>query len=508
MEQVPWWQSAVVYQIYPRSFADADGDGVGDLQGIRSRLDYLQWLGVEVIWLSPVFRSPMADFGYDVSDFCDIDPIFGTLADMDELIADCHARGMRLMLDWVPNHTSDQHPWFHESRSNRTNPKADWYVWRDEPANNWLCSFTNGASAWDFDERRGQWYLHCFLPQQPDLNWDNPDVELAMHDTLRFWLDRGVDGFRMDVVHLIGKQLDQDDAPGAIKRGYPHVPFNDVPVTHERLRGIRKVLDSYNGDRASVGEVYLLDEAKMAAYYGDHDELHLSFNFSFLWATWDAAGLRAKISNTLGHLEPLGAWPTWVLSNHDVPRHRQRYGGSEHVARLAAVMLLTLRGTPFLFQGEELGLVDAVVPEAQRLDPGGRDGCRAPLPWTPDAAHGWPGTPWLPFAPEPDVRNVASMQRDPASILHLYRDLLGLRRGHAALQSGTLEMLETGDHVLAYRRCAGSQRIVVAINMGHEPLAVSALAGATLLISTAGATTPATTTGIIAAQEAVVALLA
>lgn len=510
MEHVPWWQSAVVYQIYPRSFSDSNSDGVGDLQGIRSRLDYLQWLGIDVLWLSPVFRSPMADFGYDVSDYCDIDPIFGTLADMDELIADCHRRDMRLMLDWVPNHTSDQHPWFQQSRRDRTNPKADWYVWRDEPANNWLGSFREGTSAWQFDEQRGQWYLHCFLREQPDLNWDVQEVETAMQDTLRFWLDRGVDGFRMDVVHLIGKNIDVDDPPALVERGISHVPFNDVPVTHERLRSIRRLLDSYDGERTSVGEVYLLDEAAMAAYYGNGDELHLSFNFSFLWAKWDATRLRDKITSTLSHLDQRGAWPTWVLSNHDVPRHRQRYGGTEEVARMAAVMLLTLPGTPFMYQGEELAMVDAAVDPNTQLDPGGRDGCRAPLPWEPRAPHGWPHTPWLGFAPNPDQHNVATLQANGDSILHLYRNVLALRHAHPSLHRGSMRMIERDDHVLAYERTDGHQRVVIALNLSDEPSEVVQLASARLLITSQGAVADNDTLarqGMLGAQTAVIALL-
>jgi alpha-glucosidase len=239
-----WWKTAVIYQIYPRSFAESTTSpgpcpGVGTLAGVTERLDHLQWLGVDALWLSPIFRSPMADFGYDVSDYCDIDPTFGTLADFDHLLAEAHARGIKVLLDWVPNHTSDQHPWFQESRQDRTNPKADWYVWRDQPANNWHASFPKGEKAWEFDEQRGQYYLRCFLKEQPDLNWDNPQVEAAMHDTLRFWLDRGVDGFRMDVVHLIGKDLTKNDPPEAEARASTHVIYNDEPVTHERLRRIR-----------------------------------------------------------------------------------------------------------------------------------------------------------------------------------------------------------------------------------------------------------------------------
>ncbi len=502
-----WWQTSVVYQIYPRSFSDSNLDGVGDLQGVRSRLDYLQWLGVDVIWLSPVFPSPMADFGYDVSDYCDIDPIFGTIGDMDALIGDLHGRGMKLMLDWVPNHTSNEHPWFVESRADRTNPKADWYVWRDEPANNWLTAFGVGESAWEFDQPRGQYYLRLFLREQPDLNWDNPDVEAAMHDTLRFWMDRGVDGFRMDVVHLIGKDLSRNDSDDAIIANHGHVPYNDVPVTHERLRAIRRVLDEYDGDRTSVGEVYLLDEARMAEYYGSGDELHMSFNFSFLWARWEAAALRTRIRTTLSHLGPRAAWPTWVLSNHDVTRHRERYGGTEAAARVAAVMLLTLPGTPFVYQGEELGLVDAVVPPDRVVDPGGRDGCRAPIPWTAEADSGWPGGAWLPFAPEVDHRNVGTLQQETDSILHLYRSLLQVRRDQPALHRGTFAMMDRDDDAIVYERGDGERRCVVVLNLGADAIAIEDLQGATVLVSTVPRDPFSPSDGVIAANSAVVALL-
>lgn len=500
-----WWQSGVVYQIYPRSFADSNADGVGDLQGIRARLDYLQWLGVDVVWLSPVFRSPMKDFGYDVSDYCDIDPVFGTLADMDALIADCHGRGIRLMLDWVPNHTSSEHLWFLESRQDRINPKADWYVWRDEPANNWLASFPRGESAWAFDDIRQQWYLRCFLREQPDLNWDVPGVEQAMHDTLRFWLDRGVDGFRMDVVHLIGKNLRQNDPEAAVAKGFGHVPFNDVAVTHERLRAIRQVLDSYDGDRTSVGEVYLLDEARMAEYYGNDDELNLSFNFSFLWAPWKASALRDKIMATLRSLEPRGAWPTWVLSNHDVVRHRQRYGGSEWSARIAAVMLLTLPGTPFIYQGEELGLVDAVIPADRVVDQNGRDGCRAPIPWTSDAHHGWPTDPWLPFVSAASDNNVGSLQVETDSILNLYRNLLRIRHERAELQAGAFTMVDRHDDAIVYRRSLEGQICTVVLNLGGEAMSVSELVGHRVLVTTVPTDIGAASDGIVAAHSALVA---
>ncbi len=483
----PWWRTSVVYQIYPRSFADGDADGVGDLRGIRHRLDHLAWLGIDAIWLSPIFRSPMADFGYDVADYCDIDPIFGDLAEFDRLVADCHARGIRVVLDWVPNHTSIEHPWFVESRSSRDNPKRDWYVWRDlgpdgAPPNNWRAAFAVEEPAWTLDPTTGQAYLHCFLPDQPDLNWDHPEVEAAMLDTLRFWLDRGVDGFRMDVVHLIGKDLDTDDPASAGN----HVPHNDVASTHERLRRIRLLLDSYEGDRTSVGEVYLLDEAAMATYYGQDDELHLSFNFPFLWASWDAGQLRRRIDRTLEHLTPRQAWPTWVLSNHDVPRHRQRYGGSEAIARQAAVLLLSLPGTPFMYQGEELGLIDAVVPDDRIVDPGGRDGCRAPIPWTAAADHGWGPAPWLPFPPEASERSVERQVADPSSIVHLYRRTLALRRSSAALHSGGFRWLAAPDDVLAYERSdvATGERAWVVINMGPADRQVTLPGPGTIVLST------------------------
>jgi len=446
----------VIAQLYPRSFADTDGDGVGDLEGIRSHLDHLAWLGVDGIWLSPFFPSPMADFGYDVADYCDVDPLFGTLDDFDRLVHDAHARGLRVLIDWVPNHTSDRHPWFQASRSSRDDPRRDWYIWRDPapgggPPNNWIAAFT-GDSAWTFDETTGQYYLHLFLPEQPDLNWRNPEVVAAMHNTLRFWLDRGVDGFRMDVIHGIVKRDDLADVGGGLEQLLDDRRF-DPPAVHARLREIRALIDSYPGDRVSVGEVYILSTARVATYYGEGDELHLAFNFPPLYAPWDAAKWRQRIERVQQELDPRGAWPTWVLSNHDNPRHRTRYGGSEARARAAAVLLLTLRGTPFLYQGEELGLEDAVVPPERRVDPGGRDGCRAPIPWNVDPPHGWHGAePWLPFPPEAGARSVEAMAADPSSILHLYRRMLEHRRHSPALQLGSLTLLDAPDGVLCYVR--------------------------------------------------------
>ena len=513
----------MVYQVYPRSFADSAqapgaAPGVGTLAGLTSRLEYLQWLGVDALWLSPIFRSPMADFGYDISDYCAIDPTFGSLADFDELLAAAHARDIRVILDWVPNHTSDQHPWFQESRQDRTNPKADWYVWRDQPANNWLAAFPQGETAWQYDEQRGQYYLRCFLKEQPDLNWDNPAVEAAMHDTLRFWLDRGVDGFRMDVVHLLGKDLDLDDPPVCRERGWSHVPYNDQPVTHERLRGIRQVLDEYRGgdgaDRASVGEVYLLDEEAMSDYYGAGDELHLSFNFRFLWAPFEPAELAARIGRTVQLLLARNAWPTWVLSNHDVPRHRQRYGGGELEARMAAIMLLTLPGTPFIYQGEELGLVDAEIPSERVVDPGLRDGCRAPIPWDGSLLHGWNADPWLPFAPEAATRNVHAQRSDAGSILHFYRRLLALRAStpalHAGIGPGQFRLLhnpvpDDDGGLLAWSRTDGIDTVFTCVNPSDRPYPSGSLAGATILVSTDSSLDGSVVGGELPARAAFVA---
>lgn len=469
--QPPWWQTGVVYQIYPRSFADTRGNGVGDLPGVEAHLDHLAWLGVDAIWLSPIYRSPMADFGYDVADYRDVDPLFGDLDDLDRLLEQLHDRGMRLILDWVPNHTSDQHPWFVESRSARTSAKRDWYVWRDPapdggPPNNWVDAFT-GAPAWTWDETTRQYYLHLFLPQQPDLNWSNPEVAAAMQDVLVYWLDRGVDGFRADVVHLIGKDDDlADDPPDRV--GQHHAAFQNNEVTHAYLRDLRTMLDGYPGERMMVGEVNLDSTEAVATYYGHGDELHLAFNFALLHTPWDAEAWRASIERIDAAYAPRRAWPTWVLSNHDQPRHRSRYGSLRR-ARAAAVALLTLRGTPFLFQGEELGLADAEVPPERRVDPGGRDGARAPIPWTPDAPHGWAGAePWLPWPPAVGAHNAATQRSQSASTAQLYRHLLARRRASPALRHGAMTWLDTPPGVLGYRRSDGDDERVVLVNFADE----------------------------------------
>ena len=488
MTPVPWWQTAVFYQIYPRSFCDTDGDGVGDLEGIRRRLPYLARLGVDCLWLSPFYRSPMADYGYDVSDYCDVDPLFGDLAGFDRLLEEAHELGLRVIIDFVPNHTSDQHPWFVDARSSRTSAHRDWYVWRDPvasvdpggdpgpPPNNWRAAFGDIPS-WTWDAPTGQWYLHMFLPQQPDLDWSNPAVVEAMHGVLRFWLDRGVDGFRIDVVHALGKDSALPDQPPETRR-LPYSAVNDDERTHPILRDIRRLMDSYPGDRVTVGEVFLLSTSRVATYYGDNDELHLAFNFPPLFAPWDAPAWRTRIDQTIAALDPRQAWPTWVLSNHDNPRHRTRYGGSEARARAAALLLLGLRGSAFVYAGEELGLEDATIPPDRVVDPGGRDGCRAPIPWEPGPAHGWATTdPWLPWPPDAGSRSATVEEDDPASMLHLYQQAIAVRRASAALSRGTFAWKDAPAGVLMWERSWDGEDVLVALNMTGAPQPLSLPAG-------------------------------
>ena len=496
-----WWQRGIIYQAYPRSFQDGDGDGVGDLPGIVRRLDHLAWLGVDALWLSPIYPSPMADFGYDVSDYCAIAPIFGTLGDFDRLIAEAHARGLRLILDFVPNHSSDQHPWFLESRSARASPKRDWYIWRDPapgggPPNNWLSHF--GGGAWEWDEATGQYYLHSFLKEQPDLNWRNPDVRRAMHDALRFWLDRGVDGFRVDVLWLLIKD-DQfrdnppnpDWRPGSRSRTQL-LPLYDAdrPEVHEVVAGIRRVLDAYK-ERVLIGEIYLPPE-RLVAYYGqDLGGAHLPFNFQLLLLRWDAAEIARAISGYEALL-PAAAWPNWVLGNHDNRRVATRVGPAQ--ARVAAMLLLTLRGTPTIYYGEEIGMEDVPIPAdlvqdpAERNEPGlglGRDPERTPMPWDGSPGGGFTsGRPWLPLGPDHVARNVAALSDDPASILSLYRQLIALRRGSAALTLGAIEGVAAEGDVLTYRRHLGDECMCVLLNLGNAPRQASAPNGGQIVLST------------------------
>jgi alpha-glucosidase len=479
---------------------------VGDLEGVRRHLDHLVDLGVDGLWLSPIFPSPMADFGYDVADYCDIDPLFGSLEDFDRLLAEAHERQLKVLLDWVPNHTSDQHPWFLESRSSRDNPKRDWYVWRDsrgdEPPNEWTATFPAGP-AWTYDDVTGQWYLHLFTPEQPDLDWRNPEVVHAMHDTLRFWLDRGVDGFRMDVIHYIGKDPDappRDGRPGEMR------PVGDDPLTHELLRGIRRLIDTYDGDRLAIGEVYILDPGAVARFYGKSDELHLAFYFKPQFTAWKAEDWREQIGLVAEHFDAVEAWPVWALNNHDIPRFPTRLGGGDARAGAAAVLLLTLRGTAFMYAGEELGLEDAEVPPERSVDPAVfRDGCRAPIPWESSPPHGWAREEcWLPWPPDPETRNVASMRDDPGSILHLYRRLLRARHQSPALTRGDQKLIDVHPDVVAYERRSGDDVRLVMINMGSAEVEAPLPGEWTVEVSSNGKGEGGAFGGTLACDEAMI----
>lgn len=481
-----WWQRGVVYQVYPRSFQDSNGDGIGDLRGIIARLDYLADLGVDAIWLSPIFPSPMADFGYDVADYCDIDPRFGTLADFDDLLAAAHARNVRVILDFVPNHTSDRHPWFLESKRSRTSPKRDWYIWRDAapgggPPNNWVSDF--GGSAWEWDEASGQYYLHAFLKEQPDLDWRNPAVQSAMYDVLRFWFERGVDGFRIDVLwHLVKAAGLPDNPPNPDYRpemGEMHrvlqLHSTDQPEVHAIAAEMRRIADGY-GDRVLIGEIYLPVERLMAYYGAGGSGVHLPFNFQLVEARWDAPSLRAMILAYEAAL-PKGGWPNWVLGNHDRPRIASRVGEAQ--ARVAAMLLLTLRGTPTIYYGDELGLPSVEISADRAQDPRelrepglglGRDPVRTPMPWDPTAKAGFTtGEPWLPLHADHGERNVTRLDAERGSILELHRRLLALRRQHPALAIGAMRMLDAKSaDVLMYERTHGDERVLVALNLSAK----------------------------------------
>jgi alpha-glucosidase len=430
----PWWREAVFYEIYVRSFADSDGDGIGDLPGIRSKLPYLKELGVDALWLTPFYPSPDADHGYDVADYVAVDPRYGSLADFDALLADAHDLGLRVTVDIVPNHTSDEHPWFSEH--------PDYYVWSDRP-NNWPSTF--GGSAWTFDEARGRYYLHFFAPEQPDLDWHNPAVKAEFDRILRFWLDRGVDGFRIDVGHALYKNPDLRDEP----EPFPEAPYSpdwltsiDQPELHPLYREWRRLADGYDDDRVLVGEITFSDPGRLAPFVRS-DELHLAFNFTLLLEPWDATAIRNAIDRSREALGAVGAPPTWVLENHDVERLVTRYGGLGR-ARAAALLLLALPGPVFLYAGQELGLEEVDLPDGLRQDPvffrtngerKGRDGCRVPLPWDGDApAFGFTtGDPWLPIPEGWRRLAVATQDRDPESTLNLYRRAIGLRPRNGGL---------------------------------------------------------------------------
>ena len=499
----------VVYQIYPRSFLDTSGDGIGDLAGISAKLDHLVWLGVDALWLSPIYRSPMADFGYDVADHTDVDPVFGTLADADALIAAAHERDLQVWLDYVPNHTSDQHPWFQASRSSRDDPKRDWYVWRDPapdggPPNNWRAAFAE-APAWTYDEATDQYYLHQFLPEQPDVNWANPQLREAMLDVLRFWKDRGIDGFRADVVHLIGKDPAYPDDPpevaGVGRAGHHHLPEATAP----HLRAIRETLESPPA-AVMVGEINLPDAAQVATYVGE-DLLHLAFQFSLIYSPWRAGYWRDIVGYVQREFDAVGAWPTWVLGNHDNSRVASRVGRAG-AARAAMVGLVTLRGVPFLYAGDELGLEDAVIPPDRVVDPGGRDGERAPIPWDGSERHGWAGEPWLPWPPVPEIRNAAAQRADEGSMLHLTRRVLALRRAESSLRTGEQEVIDVADDVLAFRRTDDSGTHLVLINFLDEPTDAEVTGDWRIVLASDGSGEGGSYTGRLSSDQAVVLVTA
>jgi alpha-glucosidase len=485
-----WWAAGVLYQIYPRSFQDSDGDGVGDLNGIIARLPYLRELGVDAIWLSPIFPSPMADFGYDVSDYVGIDPLFGSMDDFDALVTAAHHSGLKLILDLVPNHTSDQHPWFLESRSSRDNPKRDWYLWRDprpdgSAPNNWLSEF--GGSGWEFDDATGQYYYHAFLREQPDLNWHNPDVRAAIFESMRFWLRKGVDGFRVDVIwHLIKDAEFRDNPPNPdFRPGLPpHAAL--LPVysadrleTLEVVAQMRCVMDEFI-DRVLIGEIYLPVE-RLVAYYGkDLSGAHLPFNFALLSAPWQARSL-AELIDRYERALPQGAWPNWVLGNHDRTRVASRIGAAQ--AGVAAMLLLTLRGTPTMYYGDEIGMRQLEIAPEQVRDPFeknvpgigvGRDGCRTPMQWDATDNAGFSSAePWLPIAEDFAQVNVVNLGADTQSLLALYRALIDLRKRLPQLSRGDYVPLAAQGDLLLYKRADAEGSLLIALNLGADPVAVA-----------------------------------
>jgi alpha-glucosidase len=482
-----WWQHGIIYQIYPRSFMDSDGDGIGDLPGITEKLDYVAWLGIDAVWISPFYPSPMADFGYDVSDHTDVHPMFGTLEDFERLVKRAHELGLRVIIDYVPNHTSDQHTWFRESRESRNNPKRDWFIWRDPapgggPPNNWRAVF--GGSAWELDERTGQYYFHAFLREQPDLNWRNPEVRRAMLEVLRFWLDREVDGFRVDAIHhLIEDEQFRDEPPNPDwepGQGPYYEVLNtrtvDLPEVHAAIAEVRRILDEYE-DKVMITEAYLPME-RIVRYYGEEGTgAHLPFNFQLIELPWDAHEIARAIEAYEEELPPW-AWPNWVLGNHDRSRVATRVGDAQ--ARVAAMLLLTLRGTPTLYQGDEIGMRDVPIPGEMVQDPWeknipglgyGRDPERTPMQWDGTRNSGFStGTPWLPIGEDHDRVNVASEREDPTSMLSLHRRLIEVRRAEAALAVGGYRTAAAEGNLLAYLRTDGDRRFAILLNLGDEPL--------------------------------------
>ena len=513
-ESLAWWKTAVIYQIYPRSFCDTTGNGIGDLQGIIDKIPYLtQILGVDAIWISPFYPSPMKDFGYDVSDYIDIDPLFGDISDFDKLLSSAHKANLRIIIDLVPNHSSDQHDWFFESRKSRENPKRDWYVWVDPKAdgsapNNWLSVF--GGSAWEWDEITGQYYLHSFLREQPDLNWRNPEVKDAMFKIVQFWLERGVDGFRIDVAHYILKDPElKDNPPNTTGEFVIHKPLGDYdtqvhlydkghPDIHQVYKDFRTLLDDYSIDqpRMSMGEIHIFDWDEWSSYYGKNlDEIHLPINFTLLGSEWTAEKIQNLVEEQESHL-PKGAWPNYVLGNHDDHRILTRYGKDQ--ARIAAMLLLTLRGTPVLYYGDEIGMSDIEIPSDKVRDPAGirqpgqgRDPNRTPMQWTGDHQAGFSPkgseNPWLPLADDYKNINVEFQLNQPDSMLSFYQSLLTIRNSHPVLQSGDyISVSNNPEGCYLYMRGNFKDKLLICLNFTERicPLDPTLVHGGKILLST------------------------
>lgn len=488
LDKYLWWEKGIIYQIYPRSFLDTNGDGIGDLKGIAEKIDYVSWLGADAVWLSPIYVSPMADFGYDISDYRAIDPIFGTMEDFEVFVKKAHSLDIRVIMDMVPNHTSDKHPWFVEAKSSRDNPRRDWYIWHDPkpdggPPNNWLSNF--GGSAWEWDEKTGQYYYHAFLKQQPDLNWRNPEVRNAFDGILRYWLEKGVDGFRVDVLwHLIKDDQFRDNPPNPTYNPATEPSYNsldrvyttDRPEVHELVQHIRKVINEYGEDKLFIGEIYLPVD-RLIAYYGpDANGTNMPYNFQLALLPWKADEIMKAVDYYEARL-PEGAWPNWVLGNHDRPRIGSRI--EPHQVRGAQLLLLTLRGTPTMYYGDELGMRDIPIPTDRVQDPfeirepgkgNGRDPERTPMPWSDDHLGGFTDSAqaWLPMG-ENIERSVADQQDDPDSILNMVRDLIGLRRQHAALSVGAHQALPCKAPIAAFCRHFGNEHLFIIINFSNEP---------------------------------------
>ena len=483
----PWWKQGVIYQIYPRSFKDSNEDGIGDLKGIATQLDYLAWLEVEALWLSPIYPSPMADFGYDIADYKGVHPMFGTMSDLEWLLEKLHEKNMKLILDLVPNHTSSEHPWFKESKASINSLKRDWYIWRDPkpgggPPNNWLSVF--GGSAWQWDEETKQYYYHAFLKEQPDLNWRNEEVQAAVFDVMKFWLDKGVDGFRVDVMWHLIKDSELRDNPAnptyqEIESNYSQllpVYSTDQPEVHEIVKGMRKLLNTYS-EKVLIGEIYLPIK-QLVAYYGVNQQgAHLPFNFQLLILPWDAQKIAVAIDQYEGAL-PVDGWPNWVLSNHDKPRIASRVGMQQ--AKVAAVMLLTLRGTPTIYYGDEIGIYDVPIPFDEIQDPQGlnmpdknlsRDPARTPMQWDHSAYAGFSTIkPWLRVDKGYKRQNVKIQKDDPYSMLTLYSKLIQLRNKEPALHRGTYVPVFSNQQLIMYKREAeGCDSFLIALNLTARP---------------------------------------